>query len=99
MTDIYTRRLTPWFLFVQAFSTFTARWKRVLGLGCTITAVTIVTDTLLDSLFHHGSALHGTPPSRARIVPKRRARTAPGKADIGTTKAKVRSEVTSQCYQ
>ncbi len=52
MTDIYTRRLTPWFLFVQAFSTFTARWKRVLGLGCTITAVTIVTDTLLDSLFH-----------------------------------------------
>jgi hypothetical protein len=51
MTDIYNRRLTPWFLFVQAFSTFTARWKRVLGLGCTITAVTIVTDTLLDSMF------------------------------------------------
>jgi hypothetical protein len=56
MTDIYTRRLTPWFLFVQAFSTFTARWKRVLGLGCAITAVTIVFDTLLDLLFDEPGA-------------------------------------------
>jgi hypothetical protein len=51
MTDIYTRRLTPWFLFVEAFRTFRARWKRVLGIGLPVSAVAIVTAQLLDDLF------------------------------------------------
>jgi hypothetical protein len=53
MTDIYTRRLTTWFLFREAAATFTARWKRVLGLGVTVSAVAILTDSLLEALFAH----------------------------------------------
>jgi hypothetical protein len=51
MTDNYTRRLTPWFLFGEAFATFRARWKRVLGLGAAVSAVTITSDSLLDVIF------------------------------------------------
>lgn len=48
MTDLHTQRLTPWLLFVQAFGTFKARWPRVLGIGVTVAAVAITSDSLLD---------------------------------------------------
>ncbi len=54
MTDIYTRRITPWFLFGEAIATFRARWKRVLGIGVTVSTVAIITHSLLDLLFEHG---------------------------------------------
>jgi len=53
MTDPYTRRLTPWFLFAQAWGTFRDRWARVLGIGLPVSAVAIVTTHLLDDLFDH----------------------------------------------
>lgn len=54
----YDRRLTPLLLFRQAWGTFTARWKRVLGLGVVVSAVAIVSDSLLDVLLenHRGTA-------------------------------------------
>jgi len=61
MTDIATRRLTPWYLFVEAFGTFKARWKRVLGLGLFISAVAVTSDSLLDEMFDNvGDDVSGT---------------------------------------
>jgi len=51
MTGIDSRRLTPWFLFAEAFGTFRARWRRVLVLGAVVSAVAITSDSLLDVLF------------------------------------------------
>jgi hypothetical protein len=55
VTDIYTRRLTPWFLFTSAWSTFTARWRRVVGVGVIVSAVSIVSTSALDVLFDQSS--------------------------------------------
>jgi hypothetical protein len=49
----YEERLTPLLLFRQAWSTFKARWKRVLGLGAVVSAVAITSDSLLDILIEH----------------------------------------------
>jgi hypothetical protein len=53
MIDPYTRRLTPSFLFAEAFGTFRDRWQRVLGIGLPISAVAILTTQVLDDLFDH----------------------------------------------
>lgn len=53
MTDLYTRRLTPAFLFAEAFRTFRDRWPRVLLVGGVVSAFAIVTDSLLDDLVEH----------------------------------------------
>jgi hypothetical protein len=50
MTDTLSRRLTPWFLFVEAFRTFCARWRRVLGIGALVSAFAITSDSLLDAM-------------------------------------------------
>jgi hypothetical protein len=49
----YDRRLTPPLLFRQAWGTFIARWKRVLGLGAVVSAVAITSDSALDVLFEN----------------------------------------------
>ena len=51
MTDKYTRRLTPWFLFAEALGTFRRRWKRVIGVGVTVTIFSVSVGTLLDLMF------------------------------------------------
>jgi hypothetical protein len=56
MTDTARPRLTPWFLFREAARTFAARWKRVLGVGATVTAFTVVVSTLLDMMFESKEA-------------------------------------------
>ena len=56
MTDKYTRRLTPWFLFAEALGTFRRRWKRVIGVGVTVTIFSVSVGTLLDLMFEDKQA-------------------------------------------
>ena len=37
VTNKRARQLTPWFLFAEALGTFRRRWKRVIGVGVTVT--------------------------------------------------------------